>query len=193
VGTQTQPDKVQDHRKWRYHIISWCIDVEKSSHDLYMTLNVNKDYNALLDTTALPSASPKKHSANFLSSVTLGKKDSMKCTSTTASLPSIFCRALDKVFAKWQLALGNKKSSSRRQVMVTESLMSVCYPSKEGSTGPLLSVPLPRAPVGTLQSGLLCRVPDGRALGKGGSSGPLYQSLRRVPRPQHSVKSFTGT
>jgi hypothetical protein len=155
-----------------------------------MTLNINKDYNAMLDTAALPSASSKKHSANFLSSVTLGKKDSMNCTSTTASLPSIFCRALDKVFVKWQLALDNEKSSSWRQVMVTESLMSVCYPGKEGSTGPLLPVPLLRAPVGTLQSGLLYRVSDGWALGKGGSSGPLYQSLCRVPWPQHSAKKL---
>jgi hypothetical protein len=42
----------------------------------------------------------------------------------------------------------------------------------------------------TRQSGLLCRVPDARALGKGGSNGPLCQSLCRVPGPQHSAKKL---
>jgi hypothetical protein len=51
---------------------------------------------------------------------------------------------------------------------------------------PLL-VSLPRALVGTRQRGLLCRVSGVRALSKGGSSGPLCQSLCRV-RWWHSVK-----
>jgi hypothetical protein len=40
--------------------------------------------------------------------------------------------------------------------------------SKGGSTGPLLSVPLPKALGGTRQRGSLCRVPVGLALGKKG-------------------------
>jgi hypothetical protein len=42
-------------------------------------------------------------------------------------------------------------------------------------------VPVPRALVGTRQRRLLCRVSDGLALGKESSSGPLCQSLCRVP------------
>jgi hypothetical protein len=43
---------------------------------------------------------PKKHSANSLPSVTLNKEVSMNCTSVAASLPRIFCRVFDKVFAE---------------------------------------------------------------------------------------------
>jgi hypothetical protein len=42
-------------------------------------------------------------------------------------------------------------------------------------------VPVPRALVGTRQRRLLCRVSSGLALGKESSSGPLCQSLCRVP------------
>jgi hypothetical protein len=44
--------------------------------------------------------------------------------------------------------------------------------------------------IGARQSELHCRVADGRALGKGGSSGPLCQSLCRVPEPQYSAKKL---
>jgi hypothetical protein len=52
-----------------------------------------------------------------------------------------------------------------------------------------LPVPLPRAPVGTRQSGLHCRVPDGRALDKGGSSGPFASPFAECDN-RHSKKSF---
>ena len=94
------------------------------------------------------------HSAKPLPSVTLGKERSVNCTSTTASLPSTFCRALGK-------ELGKEKSPSRRQVTVTDLLPSVF--------------------VGTRQRRLLCRVSSGLALGKESSSGPLCQPLCRVP------------
>jgi hypothetical protein len=42
------------------------------------------------------SAKAILHSAKALPSVTLGKECSANCTSTTASLPSTFCRALGK-------------------------------------------------------------------------------------------------
>jgi hypothetical protein len=48
--------------------------------------------------------------------------------------------------------------------------------------------PVPRAPLGTRQRSLLCRVSGGLALGKESSSGPLCQSLCRVPWQQHSAK-----
>jgi hypothetical protein len=49
-------------------------------------------------------------------------------------------------------------------------------------------VPVPRAFVGTRQRRTLCRVSSGPALGKESSSGPLCQSLCRVPWQQHSTK-----
>jgi hypothetical protein len=49
-------------------------------------------------------------------------------------------------------------------------------------------VPVPRALEGTRQRRLLCRVSSGLALGKESSSGPLCQSLCRVPWQQHSAK-----
>jgi hypothetical protein len=49
-------------------------------------------------------------------------------------------------------------------------------------------VPVPRALVGTRQRRTLCRVSSGPALGKESSSGPLCQSLCRVPWQQHSAK-----
>jgi hypothetical protein len=49
-------------------------------------------------------------------------------------------------------------------------------------------VPVPRALVGTRQRRLLCRVSSGLALDKESSSGPLCQSLCRVPWQQHSAK-----
>jgi hypothetical protein len=47
---------------------------------------------------------------------------------------------------------------------------------------------VPRALVGTRQRRLLCRVSVGQVLGKEPSSGPLCQSLCRVPWQQHSAK-----
>jgi hypothetical protein len=49
-------------------------------------------------------------------------------------------------------------------------------------------IPVPRALVGTRQRRLLCRVSVGQVLGKEPSSGPLCQSLCRVPWQQHSAK-----
>jgi hypothetical protein len=99
------------------------------------------------------------HLAKALPSVTLGKERSANCTSAAVSLPSTFCRALDKEFAECHLTLGKEKSPSRRQVTVTDPLPSVFF--------------------GTRQRGQFCRVPAIMALGKDGSSGPHRQSLCR--------------
>jgi hypothetical protein len=66
------------------------------------------------------AAKPRKHSANTLPSVTLGKERSANCTSATASLPSTFCRAL-----------GKEKLPSRRQVMMTDPLSSVFFGTRQ--------------------------------------------------------------
>ena len=105
------------------------------------------------------SAKPEKHSVKSLPSVTLDKERLTNCTSATASLPSTFCRALDKVFAECHLVLGKEKSSSRRQVTVTDPLPSVFF--------------------STRQRCQFYRVPAIMALGKDGSSGPHRQSLCR--------------
>jgi hypothetical protein len=112
------------------------------------------------------------HSTNALPSVTLGKERSVNCTSATASLPSTICRAL-----------GKEKSPSRRQVTVTDPLPSVYTrgPRQRLPQWAPLPVPVPRALVGTRQRRLLCRVSVGQVLGKEPSSGPLCQSLCRVP------------
>jgi hypothetical protein len=102
---------------------------------------------------------PRKHLANTLPSVTLGKERSANCTSATTSLPSTLCRALGKEFAECHLVLGKEKSSSRRQVTVTDPLPSVFF--------------------GTRQRGQFCRVSAIMALGKDRSSGPHCQSLCR--------------
>jgi hypothetical protein len=120
------------------------------------------------------------HSANALPRVTLGKKRSANYTSATASLPSTFCRALDKDFAECLLW-----HSAKRPI-----LPSVC---SRGPRQRLIQwapppVPVPRALVGTRQRRLLCRVSGGLALDKEPSSGPLCQYLCRVPGQQHSAK-----
>ena len=112
----------------------------------------------LPDTAPLP-AKHRKHSANTLPSVTLGKERSANCTSATASLPSTFCRAFGKEFAECHLVLGKEKSTSRRQVTVTDPLPSVFF--------------------GTRQIGQFCRVSAIMALGKDRSSGTHRQSLCR--------------
>jgi hypothetical protein len=66
------------------------------------------------------SAKPRKHSANPLPSVTLGKEVSANCTSAVASLSSTFCRALNK-----------EKSRSRRQAKVTEPLPGILLDSRQ--------------------------------------------------------------
>jgi hypothetical protein len=71
------------------------------------------------------SAKPKKHSADSLPSVTLGKEVSANCTSAMASLSSTFCRSLDKVFAECHLVLGKEKSLSQHQVTMIEPLLSI--------------------------------------------------------------------
>jgi hypothetical protein len=77
------------------------------------------------------SAKAILHSAKALPSVTLGKERSANCTSATASLPSTFCRALDKEFAECRLTLGKEKSPSRRQVTVTDPLPSVFFGTRQ--------------------------------------------------------------
>jgi hypothetical protein len=129
------------------------------------------------------SAKPRKHSANTLSSVTLGKERSANCTSATASLPSTFCRTLGKEFAECHLVLGKEKSPSWRQVTMMDPLPSVGYhgPRQRRLQWAPPPVPVPRALVGTRQRRLLCRVSSGLALVKESSSGPLCQPLCRVP------------
>jgi hypothetical protein len=83
----------------------------------------------------------RKYSVKSLSSVTLGKKVSVNCTSATTSLPSTFCRKLGKHFAECHVALGKEKSVSRHQVTTTETLPSVyCTGTRQRST---LWAPLP--------------------------------------------------
>jgi hypothetical protein len=117
------------------------------------------------------SAKHIKHSANTLPSVTLGKKRSANCTSATVSLPSTFCRVL-----------GKEKSSSRRQVTVTNPLSSVFFGTRQ--IGQFYRVPAIMALGKDGSSGphrqSLCRVSNGLALGKESSSGPVCQSLCRV-------------
>jgi hypothetical protein len=62
-------------------------------------------------------------------------------------------------------------------------LLSVCYhgPRQRRLQWAPPPVPVPRALVGTRQRRLFCRVSSGLALGKESSSGPLCQSLCRVP------------
>jgi hypothetical protein len=132
---------------------------------------------------------------------TLGKERSANCTSATVSLPSTFCQALGKDFAECHLALGKEKSPSRCQVTVTDPLPSAFRGTRQRGQfcrvwGPRQRqvqwtpppVPVPRALVGTRQRRTLCRVSSGLALGKESSSGPLCQSLCRVPWQQHSAK-----
>jgi hypothetical protein len=71
------------------------------------------------------AANPEKHSAISLPSVALSKEGSAKSTSAKASLPSIFYRALGKVFAEYQTILGKEKRLSRRRVTETVALPSV--------------------------------------------------------------------
>ena len=49
------------------------------------------------------SAKTKKHSANTLPSVTLGKQHMSSTVSANSYLPSVFYRALDKWFAECQI------------------------------------------------------------------------------------------
>jgi hypothetical protein len=69
-------------------------------------------------------------------------------------------------------------------------LPSVCYsgPRQRRVQWAPPPVPVLRALVGTPQRRLLCRVSNGLALDKESSSGPLCQSLCRVPWQQHSAK-----
>jgi hypothetical protein len=145
------------------------------------------------------------HSAKALPSVTLGKERSANCTSATASLPSTFCRALDKEFAfdTRQRICRVPFDTRQRKVTVTAPsdgdrsfaecllwhsakrpiLPSVCShgPRQRRVQWAPPPVPVPRALVGTRQRRLLCRVSSGLALGKESSSGPLCQYLCRVP------------
>jgi hypothetical protein len=61
------------------------------------------------------SAKPKKHSAQALPSVALGKEGSANSTSAKPSLPSTFFRELGTDFAECQAVLGKEKLSSRRR------------------------------------------------------------------------------
>ena len=133
------------------------------------------------------------HSAKALPSVTLGKERSANCTSTTTSLPSTFCRALGKVpfvtrQRKVTVTAPSDGDGSFAECLLWHSakrpiLPSVCShgPRQRRVQWAPPPVPVPRALVGTRQRRTLCRVSSGLALGKESSSGPLCQSLCRVP------------
>lgn len=72
------------------------------------------------------STKSRKHSTNSMLSVTLGKEDSVNCTSTIASLLSVFCRTLVKVFTECHLVLVKENSSWCRQATVTKTLPNAC-------------------------------------------------------------------
>jgi hypothetical protein len=50
----------------------------------------------------------EKHSMKALPSATLGKESSVNCTSTTASLPTIFYWTLSKDFVEYHSVLSKK-------------------------------------------------------------------------------------
>jgi hypothetical protein len=136
------------------------------------------------------------------STVTLDKESSANSTSTKASLPSTFSRALGTDFTECQTVLGKEKRPSRRRVTEMTSLSSVlgdtrqrsylCRVSsntlgtevtsllsayqpaldKESISGSLLSGSLPSDLYGTRQSVPLCRVP-----GQPHSAKKLYRCL----------------
>jgi hypothetical protein len=56
--------------------------------------------------------------------MTLGKEGSVNYTSVTASMPSIFYQTLDKDFVEFHSVLGKEMSLSRRQVTVSEPVLS---------------------------------------------------------------------
>jgi hypothetical protein len=125
-----------------------------------------------------------------LLSVTLNEESSTDCTSTTASLPSIFYRV---DFDECQPILGKEKSSSRRQVTATESVSSVhCTDTRQRLTLYRVSIVhtlIKEASVGPFTRSFaerirwhlarlpLCRVPNRLPLGKGITSGALCQFL----------------
>jgi hypothetical protein len=119
---------------------------------------------------ALPDiAAPGKHLAKSLSNVTLSKEVSANCTSTTAYLLSTFCRALDKDFVECNLVIGKEKSLSWRQMMVTETLLSVLHDNRQ------------RLP--------LCQVSVVLTLGKDAPVGPFASSFAKCIR-RHSTKAL---
>jgi hypothetical protein len=67
----------------------------------------------------------RKYLVNSLSSVTLGKEVSANCISATSSLPSTFCRTLDKNFTECHLVPDKEKSLLRCKVVVTKPLPSI--------------------------------------------------------------------
>jgi hypothetical protein len=74
---------------------------------------------------ALPDTAAWKILGEIFAECDTRNKVSVNCASTTASLPSTFCRTLDKNFDECHLTLGKENSLSRRQVTVTESFSSV--------------------------------------------------------------------
>jgi hypothetical protein len=145
------------------------------------------------------SVKPEKHSAKSLPSVTLGKESSANSTSTTASLPSTFYRALDKDFAKCQSVLGKEKRSSRRRVTETAPLPSVLVDTRQRSYLFVECLPARTRQRSYLFAGCL----PARTRQRVHQRGPLSHSLPsalgdtrqnlllcRVSGPQHSVKKL---
>jgi hypothetical protein len=71
------------------------------------------------------STKTEKHSTKSLPSVTLGKKVSVNCTSTTVSLLNTFYRTLSKDFTECHSVLGKEKSSSRYKLTTMDIMPSV--------------------------------------------------------------------
>jgi hypothetical protein len=148
------------------------------------------------------SAKPRKHSANTLPSVTLGKHFA-ECNTRQRTLGELYIG--NGLFAEYFLSDTRQRicrvpfGTRQRKVAVMASsdddgsfaecllshsvkrpiLLSVGYhgPRQRRLQWAPPPVPVPRALVGTRQRRLLCRVSSGLALGKESSSGPLCQSL----------------
>jgi hypothetical protein len=108
----------------------------------------------------------------------------MNSTSTKASLPSTFYRALDKDFAECQSVLGKEKRPSRRQVTETATLPSVLGDTRQRS---YLFVECLRT---CTQQRIHQRVPLSGSLSSALCGTWQSVPLCRVPGPQHSAKKL---
>jgi hypothetical protein len=150
------------HKKWQHYLIVMNLDLEPSCANLTPSSlydPCSRLFSRFQITSVCWGRAHSRHSyfGECLACKALGELFA-ECDSRQMSLGELyigngfffeyfFCWTLGKAFAECHLILINEKSSSRRQVMVTEPLPSVCWTNtlqREHQWAPL-SGPLPKA------------------------------------------------
>jgi hypothetical protein len=196
VGTRIPLGHVGSHRaQGVVSVRPWLLRAALTSAAVQPTvteIKTLKEEESLPDTAPLPSVSDTRQRLFYTRQITLGELyigNGLFAEYFLSGTRQRICRVpFDTRQIKVTVTASSDDDGSFAECLLWHLakrpiLPSVCYhgPRQRRLQWAPPPVPVPRALVGTRQRRLFCRVSSGLALGKESSSGPLCQSLCRVP------------